>query len=101
LKKTALLMVLVIFFALIAGCAPGANDFAVEKETEPAGFLMGIWHGIISPVMFVISLFSDKYNIYEVRNNGGWYNFGFIIGAAIIFGGGGKGSSRRRSRRSD
>ena len=91
-------MVLVIFIVLIAGCAPGPNQFAVEKEAEPAGFWMGLWHGFISPVMFVISLFSDKYNIYEVVNNGGWYNFGFIIGAAVIFGGGGKGSSRRRRR---
>jgi len=33
-------------------------------------------------------------NFYEVHNNGGWYNFGFVLGAGILFGGGGKASSR-------
>jgi len=26
-------------------------------------------------------------NIYEVQNDGNWYNFGFMIGVAIAFGG--------------
>jgi hypothetical protein len=25
--------------------------------------------------------------VYEVHNQGGWYNFGFLLGAATIFGG--------------
>ena len=28
--------------------------------------------------------------MYAVNNNGGWYDFGFVLGAGILFGGGGK-----------
>jgi len=34
-----------------------------------------------------------------VHNNGGWYNFGFILGLSIILGGGARGTARRRSRK--
>jgi hypothetical protein len=30
--------------------------------------------------------------MYGVNNNGGWYDFGFVIGAGIIFGGGSRAS---------
>ncbi len=44
--------------------------------------------GIISPVTFIISLFSETIAVFEPRNNGNWYVFGFLIGTSIIFGGG-------------
>jgi hypothetical protein len=34
--------------------------------------------------------------MYEVHNNGGWYDFGFVIGAGIIFSGSGRASHKRR-----
>ena len=43
---------------------------------------------MISPVTLVISLFSDNIGMYEVYNNGGWYDFGFLLGAGGVFGGG-------------
>jgi hypothetical protein len=64
-----------------------------------AGFWLGLWHGIISPVTFVISLFTRSVEMYEVHNNGGWYNFGFLLGVSIILGGSAGGTARRRSRR--
>lgn len=81
---------------LIAGCAGGPNPAVgtPDEDGKVAGFSTGLWHGIISPITFVISLFSDKVNFYEVHNNGGWYNFGFVLGAGILFGGGGKASSK-------
>jgi hypothetical protein len=54
-----------------------------------ADFWFGLWHGLILPVTFVVSLFQDGVNVYEAHNNGGWYNFGFLWGAAIVLGGGG------------
>jgi hypothetical protein len=65
---------------------------------KPAGFLLGLWHGFISLFTFIISIFSDKINVYEVYNNGGWYNFGFIIGISVFYGGGSKGTGRKRRR---
>jgi hypothetical protein len=46
-----------------------------------AGFWAGAWHGLICPIAFVISFFDHKVSIYEVHNNGHWYDFGFILGA--------------------
>jgi len=46
----------------------------------PAGFLGGLWHGIIAPITFIVSLFVDGVSIYESHNNGRWYEFGFLLG---------------------
>ena len=64
-----------------------------QSESLPdgsvAGFWLGLWHGMILPFTFVVSLFTDNLGIYEVHNSGAWYNFGFLLGAAIVLGGGG------------
>jgi len=39
--------------------------------------------------VFVASLFKSNLGIYEVHNNGAWYNFGYLFGLACILGGGG------------
>jgi hypothetical protein len=91
-KKVLFILFSFIILAIIS-CTAGTNDLVntVRAETEVAGFWQGLWHGIIAPVTFIISLFKDTVSIYEVHNNGGWYNFGFLFGAMMIFGGGGKG----------
>ena len=39
------------------GCAPGPNDMerTADRDGRTAGFFMGVWHGLISPITFVIS----------------------------------------------
>lgn len=88
---------ILILLLLAAGCAPGPNQLAGTPDNagDVAGFWMGLWHGFIAPVTFIISLFSDNVHLYDVHNNGNWYNFGFVLGLAIIFGGGGGGACRR------
>lgn len=61
---------------------------------EPYGFFSGLWHGIIAPVSFIGSLFFEDIAMYAVNNNGNWYNFGFVLGAGILFG-----SSKAKRRR--
>ena len=58
------------------------------------GFLLGVWHGFIFPVAFIVSLFTDDIAVYAVPNNGTWYDFGYFVG--ICFLGVGARSSRRR-----
>ena len=87
---------------VLASCAAGPNP-DVSSGAE-AGFWLGLWHGLIAPITFVISLFTDHVNIYEVDNNGNWYDFGFVLGLSCAFGGSAGGSAtsrRRRSRRND
>ncbi len=84
------LLAILIIALLLTSCAPGNEKFVEDV----AGFWMGLWHGFIALFTFIISLFSDSVNIYEINNNGNWYNFGFILGAATFFGGGTKSSCR-------
>jgi len=95
--KTRLLFISVAIMTifLLVGCAASSNPsiHALNPDGKIAGFWMGLWHGVISPITFMISLFTKNVNIYEVYNNGNWYNFGFILGAIIIFGSGGRSTS--------
>jgi len=71
---------------LLASCAAGDNTSAntPASDGDIAGFWMGFWHGYIAVITFVISLFNENVNIYEVHNNGGWYDFGFLWGAGAF-----------------
>lgn len=87
---------------LLAACAPGANELGGVPDAEGAvaGFWLGLWHGVIAPVTFVISLFSDRVEMYEAHNNGGWYNFGFLLGLTVPLGTGARaGGARSRGRK--
>ena len=100
--RTAFVLIgLLLICVLLAGCAAGANELrgTANREGKVAGFWHGLWHGLIAPVTFIISLFTRSVHMYEVHNNGGWYNFGFLLGMMIIFGGGSGGAAARRSRR--
>ena len=96
--RRIVLLLLVVLALLLAACAAGANPElgSAAPDGDVAGFWRGAWHGIIAPIAFVISLFTDNVNVYEVHNSGNWYDFGFVLGAGILFGGGGAGSRRRR-----
>lgn len=75
---------------LLAACAAGANPTvgaAVPGADAPAGFLLGVWHGVILPISWIVSLFTDTVNLYEVHNNGNWYDVGFMVGISMVFGG--------------
>ena len=103
--KMKILSLLGIFFVLLfslSSCAPGPNSFekTPDRGGEIAGFFMGVWHGLIAPITFIISIFSDTVSFYETHNNGSWYNFGFVLGAGLFLSGGifGKGKSRKRKR---
>ena len=96
MKVAVIAVTLALLLVMLAGCAPGPNELVGAKAGNAAGFWLGLWHGIIAPVTFVISLFNRNVQMYEVHNTGAWYNIGFLLGMSIIFGGGG--ASARRSR---
>ena len=79
----------------LSSCAAGPNP-SVGTGTDAPGFWMGLWHGIILPVTFVISLFTDSVSVYDVVNDGNWYDFGFFLGVLLFLGGGGSQAGRRR-----
>lgn len=93
-----LLPFVVLLVLMLAACSAGANPETgvAAADGDVAGFWMGLWHGLIAPITFIISLFRDTVNVYEVHNNGNWYDFGFVFGLSIVFGGPARGSKRRR-----
>ena len=101
MKTTIALVALVVAVMMLAGCAPGPNRMVgtADAEGEVAGFWLGLWNGFISPVTFIVSLFSANVKMYDVHNSGNWYDLGFILGVMIIFGGGGGGTCSKRRKR--
>ncbi len=87
-------LIFVAVLVLFSACADVADVQACVSD-EPYGFLFGLWHGIIAPLSFFGSLFIDNIAMYAVNNNGGWYDFGFVLGAGILFGGSSRASKRR------
>lgn len=93
--RTARLVVVALGLVVFTACA-GPN---IAAEASGAGFWRGVAHGAIAPVSFVISLFRDEVSLYEIKNNGGFYDAGFMLGISCW--GGGAAASRRRRRRED
>ncbi len=102
MNKTVVILaaVLVLMLFFLSACAPGPNTAArtPDADGKTAGFWLGLWHGLISPITFVISVFSKSVGIYEVHNSGTWYNFGFVIGAGLFLSGGILGHKKKKGR---
>ena len=91
-KKLLALSVLVFFALVILSSCAEVQHVEACKTGHIYGFFGGLWHGIIAPVSFVGSLFSDNIAVWAINNNGGWYSFGFLIGVGSLGFGGSKAS---------
>jgi len=89
--KTIRLSALFVAMLALAACAAHQTSAAVQPQAP--GFLLGVWHGFIFPIAWIVSLFVHDVSVYAVPNNGGWYNFGYLIG--IVFLGVGSHGSRK------
>lgn len=76
--KTALLVAGAL---ALVGCADHVT-LTNAIEISPVGFWYGLWHGLILPFAWLISLFDNDTAIYAIYNNGGWYDFGFLLGVS-------------------
>ena len=85
--------VLVAMSLTVAACVAKQSLSAVNPAAP--GFLEGVWHGFIFPVAWIVSLFTDQIAVYQVPNNGGWYDFGYFVGICFL-GVGARSSKRRR-----
>lgn len=79
------LLVSIPFLLLLTSCAAGDVQFT---QDNPAGFLYGLWHGVIAFISLIIHIFNENVSVYEVNNTGGWYDLGFLLGVICIWGGG-------------
>ena len=82
-------LILVVLLALgmllvLASCT------ATQRPDAPGdapGFLLGLWHGFIAPIAFIVSIFAKHVRIYAFPNAGWWYDFGFMLGISGFTGG--------------
>ena len=67
--------------------APGPNPMVDTPDGHgaPANFWLGLWHGIISPVIIVLSFLHKNVQMYEVHNDGSLYNLGFFLGVFLLW----------------
>lgn len=88
-KRFVVFLALCVGALLIQSCAtqpPPAAD-------NPPGFLLGLLHGFLILFGFIGSIFTD-YRIYAFPNTGGWYDFGYLLGAMAFLSGGGAGTCK-------
>lgn len=99
-KRRIYFTLAIVGLLILAACAAGPNNVAEIDAPRIAGFWLGLWHGVISPITFIVSLFTDKVSVYDVHNNGNWYDAGFMLGVAAAFSSAGRagGATPRRHR---
>ena len=83
-KRIKYILCALVMVLLITSCADVSPNVQDCVTSDAYGFWGGLWHGIIVIFSFIGSLFSDDIAIYAYNNNGGWYDFGFVLGAIII-----------------
>ncbi len=88
------LISIIAVLLFLSGCADNV-PLEAAIEMEKVGFWYGLWHGMTVPFAFIGSLIWEDITIYAMYNTGGWYNFGFWIGACG-FGGSASSSARRK-----
>jgi hypothetical protein len=92
MKKMYFVLAIIVLLSLSSCADVGINQTGCLTG-HVYGFWGGLWHGIIAPFSFFGSLIWDDISMYAVNNNGGWYDFGFVLGV------GGLGfSSNRKSK---
>ena len=91
-KNLLVMSLIVIGIMALTSCADVSPHVAECVTSDPYGFWGGLWHGMIAPFSWIGSLFSDEIAIYAYDNNGGWYDFGFVLGIGALGFGGGKSS---------
>ncbi|MEA4859206.1 MAG: hypothetical protein VB127_01870 [Sphaerochaeta sp.] len=82
MKLSRILLLVLLPLLLCSSCLAVASP----AGGNPAGFLLGIWHGWIAPIALIARLFNPIYRIYAVNNTGWWYEFGFYIALVGGFG---------------
>jgi len=66
-----------------------------DGSGTPANFWLGLWQGLIVFLSFIASWFDNTVVLYQVNNNGFWYNLGYLIALSVSVGGIAKGVGTR------
>jgi len=99
-KKLIVLFVLGLLLTVVLTACGTANPMKgtpLEETGQVYGFWNGLWDGWTAIFAFIGNLFGGHYGVYQVHNNGNWYDFGFLLGiGAFASGSSSAASSSRR-----
>jgi hypothetical protein len=85
--KILLYAILLLCIICLPSCAKVQPQVkSCLEDCQVYGFWSGLWHGFTAVFSWIGSWFSDDIAVYAVNNNGGWYNFGFLLGSGILTG---------------
>ncbi len=77
-------LIFVIGMAILvsmSSCAKFEGDLSPCIHERIYGFWYGLWHGFISPISLLVSLFDESIKMFAPNNNGGWYALGYLFGS--------------------
>src|SRR5213083_1016069 len=86
-------LALVVLSGATALVSMGCATQPMPDAYEAPGFWLGLFHGFTIVFSLIGSIFTHN-RIYAFPNSGGWYDFGYVLGAAMFLGGGGASSTR-------
>ena len=83
ISLAALVVYLLVFYYLLT-----QHGIAHPHPVHHLNFLWGGLQGLFVLPSYVLSIFEPHhYVIYQVPNDGVWYNGGYLLGIALLFGG--------------
>ena len=82
MKRNLIILALGVTLIALSACA----ERPMGHAGDPA-FIRGLIDGLLAPISFVLSLFSDTIRMYAFPNIGRWYDFGFLLGLSVWGGG--------------
>lgn len=95
-KVFLIVLVLILLSVLLTACGqPNPMKNVPDATGSVYGFWNGLWDGLTVAWAFIANLFGGQYGLYETHNNGGWYDFGYLLGLMLTLGGSASVSVRR------
>jgi len=82
--KKYFILFLILIFIIFTNSFSSSISFHQTSEIKSSGFFNGFIDGLILLFSFLLSLFNNDVVIYEIYNNGGWYDFGFLLGISFF-----------------
>lgn len=87
--KRLVVIALAALALLVSGCTLYAEKNPLKgtksEDGVTASFADGVMHGLTAPMMLFVSLVDRNTEIYEVKNDGTWYNMGYLFGIWLSF----------------
>ncbi|HEV7702042.1 MAG TPA: hypothetical protein VGO63_01185 [Candidatus Paceibacterota bacterium] len=78
-KVIILLLLIIVFLPSISSAFVVQSDYS---SYEPAGLVLGVWHGLLVPWSLIARWFISDIGMYAIDNTGWFYDAGFLIGAS-------------------